>query len=232
MALDLLKSVYRRFWGSHLDQRSYERMSVPQTFSKIYRTKAWGDNGQPFYSGPGSHGPSSDLYCEAVISFIKEHGVQSIVDFGCGDFSIGRRIVEATNVRYTGVDVVSDLIKHHKKTVNDPRVSFQCADITKDPLPPAELCLIRQVLQHLANREIAKVLDRLDSYPKVLISEHVPIDPKSYNHDMLHGPDVRWDYDSGVYVDQPPFSIAARELWTFPLQENALVRTVLIERNR
>lgn len=231
MLLDRMKSIYRRFWGSPLDQRSYELMSVPQTFEKIYRTKAWGDNGQPFYSGPGSHGPTADLYCEAVISFIKEQRVQSVVDFGCGDFAVGRRIVEATDVRYTGVDVVSDLIEHHKKTVHDPRVSFRCADITKDPLPPADLCLIRQVLQHLANPEIAKVLGRLDSYPKVIISEHVPVHPKSFNHDMLHGPDVRWDYASGVYVDEPPFSMPARVLWTFPFEDDAQLRAVLIEQN-
>lgn len=231
MIVELIKSVYRRFYGSPLDQRTYERMSVPETFQTIYRTKAWGDNGEPFYSGPGSHGPVADMYCAAVIALIKENGVQSVVDFGCGDFAIGRRIVEATDVRYTGVDVVSDLIEHHKKTVHNPRVSFQCADITKDPIPSADLCLIRQVLQHLGNREIAKALGRLQGFPKVLISEHVPVHPKSYNHDLLHGPDVRLDYDSGVYIDQPPFSVAAKELWNFPVRENELIRTVLIEPN-
>jgi hypothetical protein len=97
-------------------------------------------------------------------------------------------------------------------------------------LPSADLYLIRQVLQHLANREIAKVLGRLDDFPMTLISEHVPVNPKSFNNDMLHGPEVRSDYDSGVYVDLPPFSIAAKELWNFPMKDGIL-RTVLIERN-
>jgi SAM-dependent methyltransferase len=230
MVLEKLKSVYRRFWGSPFDQRSYETLSVRQSFRKIYSTKVWGDNGQPFYSGPGSHGPIADQYSAAVAAFIKDHGVRSVVDCGCGDFSIGGRIVEATAVQYTGVDVVDDLIEHHKKTVQNSRVSFLCADLTRDPLPSADLYLIRQVLQHLANREIAKVLGRVGDFPMTLISEHVPMNLGSINDDMSHGPEVRSDYNSAVFVDQPPFSIAAKELWNFPMKDGIL-RTVLIERN-
>jgi SAM-dependent methyltransferase len=229
MIRDFMKSVYLRFRGSPTDQRTYKTLSGRDTFRKIYRTKAWGDNGEPFYSGPGSDGPASEQYCASVIKFIRDHNVQSVVDFGCGDFSVGRRIVEASGVRYTGVDVVPELINHHKSKVHDPRVSFHCADITKDPLPSGDLCLIRQVLQHLGNRDVAKVLTRLGSFPQVLISEDVPIHPKSFNHDMSHGPDVRADYGSGVYVDQPPFSMPAVELWNFPLTENSQLRTVLLD---
>ncbi len=230
MVLEKLKSVYRRFWGSPSDQRSYETLSVRESFRKIYSTKVWGDNGQPFYSGPGSHGPIAEQYSAAVVAFIKDHGVRSVVDCGCGDFSVGRRIVEATDVQYTGVDVVDDLIEHHKKTVQNPRVSFLCADLTRDPLPSADLYLIRQVLQHLGNREITKVLERVSDFPMTLISEHEPLNPKSFNDDMLHGPEVRSDYDSCVSVDRPPFSIAVKELWNFPMRDGIL-RTVLVERN-
>jgi SAM-dependent methyltransferase len=230
MVPDFVKSVYWRLRGGWpTDQRTYEPLSGQETFRKIYRTKAWGDNGERFYSGPGSHGPASEQYCASVIGFIRDHNVQSVVDCGCGDFSVGRRIVESTGVRYTGIDVVPELIKHHKSKVRDPRVNFHCADITKDPLPSGDLCLIRQVLQHLGNRDVAKVLARLGSFPRVLISEGVPVHPKSFNHDMSHGPDVRFDYGSGVYVDQPPFSMPAVELWNVPLSETLLLRTVLLD---
>jgi hypothetical protein len=130
-------------------------------------------------------------------------------------------------VRYTGIDVVPELIEHHRSTVHNPLVSFLVADITADPLPTADLCLIRQVLQHLSNQEIAKALANLGSFSRVLITEAVPAHPKSINRDKPHGPDVRALYGSGVYLEKPPFSMPVAELWSFPLKKNSLLRTVL-----
>jgi SAM-dependent methyltransferase len=207
--------------------RIYSDLSLPDTFRRIYSTKTWGDDGGAFYSGSGSRGPVSDHYCASVIKFIQESGVRSVVDLGCGDFSIGGRIVEATGVRYVGIDVVPELIEHHRSTVRNPLVSFQLADITSDPLPQADLGLIRQVLQHLDNREIAKALRNLGTFSRVLISEGVPVHPQSVNRDKPHGPDVRGLFGSGVYVDEPPFSMPAAELWNFPFKKNSTLRTVL-----
>lgn len=229
MIRKLLGRVRRRLWPSPMDHSQYERLSVPDTFRKIYRKQVWGKNGERFYSGPGSHGAASDLYCAAVSGFIRENGIRSVVDLGCGDFAVGRRIVDATEAQYIGVDVVPELIQHHRRKFQGPRVSFFCANIITDELPAADLCLVRQVLQHLTNQEIAKVLARLSHFPRVLITEDLPTEPKSINHDMTHGPEVRSDFGSGVYIDQPPFSLAVKEIARFPVSETCLLRTVLVE---
>jgi SAM-dependent methyltransferase len=230
MLSSLVKSAYVRLWVLPRTHRTYNALSVAETFRNIYRTKAWGDNGEPFCSGTGSRGPISEQYCAFVIKFIRDHQVQSVVDLGCGDFSVGRQIVEGSGVNYTGIDVVPELIEHHKSTVQDPRVSFKCADITKDPLPGADLCLVRQVLQHLSNGEIIKVLANLRNFSQVLISEDVPVQPKSFNRDKPHGPDVRTYYGSGVYIERPPFSRPVSKLWELPLKGDSLLRTVLLDR--
>ena len=230
MLSNLVKSAYVRLWVLPRTHRTYNTLSVAETFRNIYRTKAWGDNGEPFCSGTGSRGPISEQYCAFVTKFIRDHQVETIVDLGCGDFSVGRQIVEASNVCYTGIDVVPDLIQHHKSTVRDPRVSFKCADITKDPLPEADLCLVRQVLQHLSNDEIMKALANLRNFSQILISEDVPVQPKSFNRDKPHGPDVRTYYGSGVYVERPPFSRQVSRLWELPLRGDSLLRTVLLDK--
>lgn len=229
MIRKLLGSAKRRLWPSPMDHRAYAKMSVPDTFRRIYRNRVWGDNGEQFYSGPGSRGPASDLYCSVVLSFLRQNPVRSIIDCGCGDFSVGRRIVEATDAGYIGVDVVPELIDHDRARFQDPRVSFVCANIITDELPVADLCLVRQVLQHLTNEEIAKVLARLSRFSKVLITEDLPVQPLSYNHDMTHGPEVRSDFGSGVYVDEPPFSLPVKEIAQFPLSERCVLRTVLLD---
>jgi SAM-dependent methyltransferase len=211
------------------NHRIYGDLSIKETFQRIYRTREWGDDGSPFHSGSGSRGAASEQYCVFVIDFIRKHNVRSVVDLGCGDFAIGRRIAEATGVTYTGIDVVPELIEHHTRTEQNPLFRFQCADITTDPLPTADLCLVCQVLQHLSNGEIAKVLQNLRGFPRVLITEHLPLQPRSINLDKPHGPDVRVRYGSGVYLDLPPFSMPTTEVWKIPHYKNSILKAVLIE---
>ena len=229
MLLDWARQLRRRYWVLPRIHRSYNALTIQETFQKIYQTKAWGDGGTPFCSGAGSDGVVSQRYVDNVAAFVHERGIRSVADLGCGDFAVGRRLVESTGVQYTGIDVVPELIEHHQRTIDDPRVTFRCAEIGSDALPTAELCLIRQVLQHLSNREIAAVLDNVANYPLVLVSEDVPAKPQSYNRDKPHGPDVRAYFGSGVFLDQPPFSKKVRELWTIPLREDAVLRSVLLE---
>jgi SAM-dependent methyltransferase len=230
MLRKFMDSVYVHLWTLPKIHRTYKTLTVSETFQKIYGTKAWGDNGGPFCSGAGSHGLIADQYCALVIKFIQDNQVRSVVDLGCGDFAVGKRIVEATNVRYCGIDVVPELIEHHKRTVNNPRVSFQCADITSEPLPSADLCLVRQVLQHLSNDEIMKVLTNMGNFSHILVSEDVPVHPRVFNRDKPHGPDVR--SRSGVYVEHPPFSRMFTQMWELPLTDRSILRTVLLDQTR
>lgn len=223
------KQIRLKHWILPRMHRTYGSLSLADAFRRVYQSKAWGGNDIPFCSGPGSDGTVSDRYCESVAAFVRDHHIQSIIDLGCGDFAIGHRIVRETGVHYTAVDVVPELIEHHRMRMQYPGTKFLCADITRDKLPHADLCLIRQVLQHLSNDEIARTLQNVDDYPFVLISEDVPLHPKSFNRDKPHGPDVRAFYGSGVYLDQPPFSQRCTELWTFPLRTDALLRTVLFQ---
>ena len=213
-------------------RRTYRKLSVAQAFQTIYRTKAWGGRERIFSSGDGSRGLVADKYCEWVIRFIKENHIQHVVDLGCGDFVVGQTIVDSTAICYTGIDIVPDLIAYLKRTVHNSRVSFECCDIINDPLPKADLYLIRQVLQHLSNEQIAKVLRNLESASQILISEDVPIRPKTINRDKAHGPDVRSFYGSGVYIDEPPFSMLITHEWQLPLSEGTILRMTLVNQSR
>lgn len=220
---ELARSIYRRFWVLPRVHRVYKTLSIAETFSNIYATKAWGDG-----SGLGSIGPAAEEYCQDVIAFIRKHNIRSVADLGCGDFQVGRKIVLATQVKYVGVDIVPALINKHAVRFGNDRVEFCCANLATDPLPAAELCLVRQVLQHLSNDEIESVLKNISGYPLALISEHVPIRPKSFNRDKPHGPDVRAYWGSGVYVDKPPFSRTIELSWESRLEPDSVLRTVVL----
>jgi len=224
-----IQSLYLRAWVLPRVARSYRDLPAAETFRRIYASGTWGVDAQwGFSSGSGSRGIVAEQYCSWVVNFIRERAIRTVVDLGCGDFYIGNRIIQQTGTHYVGIDVVPELIEHHKSAFDRPNIAFHCLDITKDPLPGADLCLVRQVFQHLSNAQIAAALRNLERHPLALVSEHVPRLPRSFNRDKVHGPDIRCYYGSGVYLDQPPFSREICGSWEIPVDDLSVIRTVMI----
>ena len=87
--------------------------------------------------------------------------------------------------------------------------NFRQANIVEDELPEGDLCLIRQVLQHLSNAEIKQILENCKNFKYLIITEHYPNPNVELvpNLDIPHGPDMRLHYDSAVVLDKPPFNV-------------------------
>jgi SAM-dependent methyltransferase len=226
----ILRDAYHRAWVIPKIHRTYGKLSTADAFTRVYENKVWNPVGLAFDSGSGSIGPIADLYCQQVAAFIETHDIKRVADLGCGDFRVGRKLTSQSPVSYTGVDIVPTLIARNNKEFGNDRIGFECADLVSDPLPSADLCLIRQVLQHLSNEEIESVLKKTSQYQFVLVSEHIPKAKslKSFNRDKPHGPDVRFYFGSGVYPDKPPFSRPIIDEWADELDEKSLLRTVLM----
>jgi SAM-dependent methyltransferase len=143
-------------------RRLYRQLPAQEVFSRIYRSKAWGSHpDRPFCSGEGSIredivGP----YCDKVRDFIQTRNIRHVVDLGCGDFGVGSRLL-APNLRYTATDIVRELVEDNRKRFAGLSVDFKCMNIINEELPEGELCLVRQVLQHLSNAEILRILNKL-----------------------------------------------------------------------
>lgn len=185
-------------------------------FSRIYRKNAWGTDEEYFYSGVGSRGEPVDVYVDSVVKAVGKP--QVIVDLGCGDFVVGRRLLERLpDARYIGCDIVPDIIRHHQRVYGNDRISFQRVDIVRGPIPKGDVHLVRQVFQHLGNGDIAKALDRLDASPVLIVTEGMPLKKTGpVNPDKSAGGDTRFSMStgegSGVELDQPPFNRTLREL--------------------
>jgi hypothetical protein len=212
----------------------YEPQGQPvrEVFSEIYRRGLWGDgkDGSPFYSGPGSEAGVSEPYVQAVKQFIEANGIRFVVDVGCGDFRVGSRLVRP-GLSYHGVDVVGDLIRYNSEKFSSANIAFYCCDVTVDELPAGDLCLIRQVLQHLSNDQVARVLVRCEQYPYIIVTEHLPSPTKTWtpNLDIHHGDETRVGYGSGLLLDRPPFNRAVeRVLCEVPLPDQTVLSSVLL----
>ncbi len=203
--------------------------STENVFGRIYARAQGGVGAEPFYSGPGSDPEFGEPYVEAIAGELTPVSAgATVVDLGCGDFRVGRLLLERlpVGVKYVGVDVVGPLVEYHQSRFSNDRVSFTRRDIAADPLPDGDYCLIRQVLQHLSNAQILAVIPKLCKYRRVFVTEHYPSDAREIipNLDKVHGPDVR-SPKSAVYLDQPPFNLQTRELLAVPWG-NEVVRTI------
>lgn len=206
-SLDRMKAPLRRI-KRRLIEHFDARLSPKDVFTRIYSRNQWGGAEGEYCSGAGSAPQVTSTYVGFVREFIRTHSISSVADLGCGDFRVGAQIA-SPEISYVGVDVVDELIARNRDKFGSDRCRFEAADILSDPLPRADLCCVRQVLQHLSNREIAILLVRLAAYRYVLITEHHPAHDRLTrpNHDKPHGRYIRIHDGSGVFLDQPPFSL-------------------------
>lgn len=204
-----------------MKSKSKKPWPTKAVMQQIYERNFWGTNGDDFYSGEGSHkNYITVLYIDKVEEFLRSFSKPiSVLDLGCGDFNIGKQLVEFTK-NYIAVDIVPELINFNKEKFKIPHLEFQCLDISQDDLPIADCVLLRQVLQHLSNKEIAEILEKLTDYKYIILTEHLPKGNFIPNLDMIADRGNRTQKNSGVVITAPPFNFKARA-------EEFLVTTVL-----
>jgi SAM-dependent methyltransferase len=214
---DRASAKLERNWQAYFPERPDAR-SPTEIFSEIYRNNWWGGQPGELYSGSGSSDEISASFVQTVRDYIEAHGLRRVVDLGCGDFRVGAQLLRP-GLTYTGVDVVPDLVESHQRTVARAGVEFVVLDIVDDELPDGDLYLLRQVLQHLSNAQIGRVLVKLRDKPHVIIAEHHPAPHrlKRPNRDKPAGRGIRVPFRSGVYPDRAPFSFPCRVIATHPV---------------
>jgi SAM-dependent methyltransferase len=209
-------------------------LSTQETFEKIYAERVWGaaPDGGKFYSGDGSKPEASAAYEAFVVDVLRRYPhLSSLVDIGCGDFQVSARILEASPrpIDYTGCDIARTVIAENTERHARPGVTFVvCNAIETDP-PAGDIVCVRQVLQHLSNADIQSVLGRLKRiYKAAIITEAQPLRLTAPNLDIVSGNETRLPLNSGVYVDQPPFSLSIAEQSETVTTKVEVLRTSLI----
>ena len=178
--------------------------------TQIYDLGFWGKGSveDKFYSGDGSHDPKIiEPYIQFVQEFLQSFKEKiSLVDLGCGDFNVGKNFVQFTQ-KYFALDVVEELIAYNSQKFNFPNIEFLSLDIVKNDLPKADCAIIRQVLQHLSNKEIGFFIPKLAQYQYIILTEHIPDGDFIANKDIITGQGIRLKQNSGVDITKEPFNL-------------------------
>lgn len=212
------------------DEEATENSSTQEVMDSIYKKKVWGGRKYDFYSGQGSHLPKIvDPYVRKMVQFLGAFDPKlTVCDLGCGDFNVGKRLVDSA-VKYTGVDIVPELITRNKERFKDSKLEFSCRNIVTDDLPMSDCILVRQVLQHLSNDEIVPVIGKLKKFKYIVVTEHLPKGDFVPNLDKRTGADIRLSRNSGVVLTAPPFNytpMKQREMIQVHIKKGQVVTTL------
>ncbi len=170
--------------GGVRNRRRIKGRALQEVFSDYYRENSWGSDES--LSGPGSTLEYTENLRRELPRLIDIYGITSILDAPCGDFNWFRHVPLPADVRYTGADIVPELIERNQKEFGNSNRSFTVLDITRDRLPAADLWICRDVLFHLSNADAMSVIRNfIDSEIKyIFTTSNVLCDE---NKDILSG---------------------------------------------
>jgi hypothetical protein len=94
-----------------------------------------------------------------------------IVDAPCGDMTwmpllINELAKQFEHIEYVGIDVVEGLVEANRKSVHLPEnvsYKFECLDITRQEIPACDLFFCKDLVNHLTNRDILRLLENLQN---------------------------------------------------------------------
>jgi hypothetical protein len=183
--------------GLRRERERWHGKSNEEIFSAIYDENLWA-------SDESRSGKGSTLQATASIRLelprvLERLGADSMLDAPCGDFNWMKEI-RLPIARYIGADIVPKLIENLQKQYGDTTRSFIHLDITKGPLPGADVFFCRDCLLHLSNATVHAVLENFRrSSCKHLITSNYP--------DVQFNPDVFTGGVRPLNLQLPPFNL-------------------------
>jgi SAM-dependent methyltransferase len=172
--------------------------NLARRFTDAFEDRIWND--QESLSGPGSTLHYTSELRSTLPGLIRALGCKSMLDAPCGDFNWMKE-VDLDGIEYHGADIVPAMIA--ELTAKYPEHDFTVQDITKDRFPRVDFVLCRDVLFHLSNVDIVKVLHNfVSSGSEWLATSHF------FQADAM--PDVNSDPTTFrlVNLTAPPFHFA------------------------
>jgi len=101
-------------------------------------------------SGDGSCGPAALHKARVLNTFVKDKGIGSVIEFGCGD---GNQLALAEYPRYLGLDISPEAVERSRETFGSDRSkSFKLMEEYEGER--AELALSLDVIYHIVEEEL------------------------------------------------------------------------------
>lgn len=125
-------------------------------FDEVYEKNLF--RGKESRSGEGSNLAHTEVIRKKIPHLLKELNIKTMIDAPCGDwYWMSKTTLPVDN--YIGIDIVEALITRNQANFGSDQVRFLALDITKSPLPYADLIFSRDCLVHLSYRDAIKAIN-------------------------------------------------------------------------
>lgn len=128
---------------------------MKQIFERIIKNHYWRDH----LCGTGSTEQFTAPLRSQLGDFLERHGISSMLDAPCGDYSWMSITKLPDNFRYIGADIVDFMIKNNQQQY--PDVDFRTLDISTDKLPDVDVLFCRDCLIHFSNSDIVRTFKNI-----------------------------------------------------------------------
>ena len=127
---------------------------IEKLFTQIYETNFW--QSHETVSGPGSELRVTCKMRQELSALLKRFNITAIADAPCGDCN-WMRFVDIGDCRYTGYEIVEKLIERNTKLFGHAK-EFKHHNLIEDIIEKVDLIICRDMLAHLTDEQIFKVL--------------------------------------------------------------------------
>jgi hypothetical protein len=165
----MLRSALRQGWR----QIRWFRGDREAVFTRIAENRYW--NSAETVSGVGSELATTGHLRDGLPELLRELGVRSLIDAGCGDCNwIARTQLPIES--YRGIEIVPSIVETLRERFADrAHMQFRQGDISRIDIPPADLILARDVLVHNDNAAVTRFLKAaVASGAAWLLTTHFP----------------------------------------------------------
>lgn len=135
-------------------------VAASEAFSQIYGNDAWALQSSEWHAEqPGLESLDSCLkrFVGLLHEFMRNNGVRSVVEFGCGFWSYAREL-DWSGIEYDGFDIYEGAVRWNRDQFASPNIRFHLLE-DGCRLPAADLLVSKDVLQHLPIADVQYYLD-------------------------------------------------------------------------
>ncbi len=208
--MNTLKKIVNRIFKKQWEKSYSELEKLPspkQRFEKIYKENLW-RNGESL-SGSGSTLKFTKNIREALPIVIDELNLKSILDAPCGDLNWMRLILPNLNIKYTGADIVQEIIDLNQKKYSNNNVNFIQLDLIKDVIPETDMLFCRDCLFHLSYEDTFSVFNNfVKSKTKYLFTTTYDKKDEWENGDIVTG------YFRAIDLTKAPYFLPSETIYS------------------
>lgn len=156
-------------------------------------------------SGPGSSLVQTNEIRQRLPHLLQNIQANSLLDAPCGDF----HWMSHTNLgieKYTGVDILDDLIKANQQQYGRNSRNFLCLDLTRDKLPRADVIFCRDCLVHFSFSDIQRTLANFKRSGAIYLLT-TTFTHRTSNTDIVTGDWQPFNFELAPFWFPPPIKI-------------------------